>query len=85
MRVRYIGQSFGIDSLTDGKEYEVLGYDAESGALIVIDDSGEDYLYHPQNPRPIADPIHPGGRFEIVEDDEKNTLKKVICGKSTMQ
>ena len=67
MRVRYIGKSFGIDGLSGGKEYEV-------------DDSGEDYLYDPHNPRPIANPDHPGGRFEIVEDDASGTLRNVIFG-----
>ena len=78
MRVRYVGVSFGIDSLTDGKEYEVLTYEKDTGALRILDDSGEDYLYDPRNPRPVADPSHPGGRFEIVEDDENLTLRKAI-------
>lgn len=80
MRVRYTGKSFGFDGLTNGKEYEVLGYEEEIGALRVIDDSGEDYLYDPVHPRPIAAPNHPGGRFEIVEDDENRTLHKAIEG-----
>lgn len=80
MRVRYVGKSFGIDSLTSGKEYDVISYDADSGALQIIDDSGEDYLYDPRNPRPIAMPDHPGGKFEIVDDDENGTLFKAIHG-----
>ena len=80
MRVRYIGKSFGIDGLSDGKEYEILSCDADSGALQIVDDSGEDYLYDPHNPRPIAYPDHPGGRFEIVEDDTAGTLRKAIYG-----
>lgn len=75
MRVKYVGVSFGIDSLTNGKEYEVTGVDEISGALIVIDDSGEDYLYSPVHPRPLAAPNHP---FEIVEDDEQNSLYNAI-------
>ena len=78
MRIRYVGVSFGIDSLTDGKEYEVLTYEKDTGALRILDDSGEDYLYDPRNPRPVAEPSHPGGRFEIVEDDENLTLRKAI-------
>ena len=77
MRVRYIGKSFGIDGLSNGKEYEVLAYDEDSGALQIVD---EDYLYDPHNPRPIANPNHPGGRFEIVEDDASGTLRKAIYG-----
>ena len=51
------------------------------GWLRVIDDSDEDYLYPPKHPRPIANPNHPGGRFEIIEDDENGTLRKAIFGK----
>ena len=78
MRVRYSGVSFGIDGLTDGKDYEVIAYEEESGALRIVDDSGEDYLYDPGNPRPIADNTHPGGKFLIIEDDEKGTLRNAI-------
>lgn len=77
MKVRYIGQSFGIDGLTGGKIYTVLEVDSDTGALRVVDDSGEDYLYSPSNPRPLSG-NHPGGRFEIVEDDENGSLKKIM-------
>lgn len=43
MKVRYIGQSFGVDSLTSNKIYECIGIDLPF--IRVIDDSGEDYLY----------------------------------------
>ena len=39
MKVRYVGVSFGVDSLTNGKIYDVLEYDSELGMLRVIDDS----------------------------------------------
>lgn len=78
MRVKYIGKSFGVDGLTNGNVYEVLEYDDAIGALRVIDDSGEDYLYSPTNPKPVANPDHPGGRWEIVEDDSAGTLKNAI-------
>lgn len=80
MRVKYVGTSFGVDGLTDGKEYEVLCIDELSGALSVVDDSGEDYLYSPTNPKPIVSPNHPGGKFLIVEDDEQSSLHKAIYG-----
>lgn len=80
MKVRYVGVSFGVDSLTDGKIYDVIELDEFSGGLRVVDDSGEDYLYSPNHPRPAAVPGHPGGRWEIVEDDENGTLRKAICG-----
>ena len=81
MKVRYHGKSFGVDGLTDGKIYDVLAYDEELGALQVVDDSGEDYLYSPSNPRPIANPLHPGGKWEVIEDDEHQTLLKAIGNK----
>lgn len=80
MKVKYIGTSFGVDGLTNGKVYEVVELDVFSGALRVIDDSDEDYLYSPKHPRPVAVPDHSGGHWEIVEDDENGTLKKAIYG-----
>ena len=35
MKVKYIGESFGVDSLTNGKIYDCLGVDA--GMLRIID------------------------------------------------
>ncbi|MBS6765937.1 MAG: hypothetical protein KH304_20500 [Clostridium sp.] len=64
MKLRYIGETFGVDSLTDGKIYEAT-LDA-SGMFRVIDDSGEDYLYSAENPAPL-DGSSPGGRWEIIE------------------
>ena len=63
MKLRYIGPSFGVDSLTDGKIYEAT---FEDGMYRVIDDSEEDYLYSTTNPAP-SDGSSPGGRWEIVE------------------
>lgn len=51
MKARYVGESFGVDSLTNGKIYEILGDD--HGMYRVIDDSGEDYLYSKDNPAPL--------------------------------
>jgi len=77
MKVRYVGQSFGVDGLTNGKIYDVPAVDWDIGALRVVDDSGDDYLYHPLHPKPLSG-NHPGGRFEIVEDDENGSLKKIM-------
>ena len=63
MKLRYIGPSFGIDSLTNGKIYEAIEVD---GMYRVIDDSGEDYLYSMTNPAPL-DGSSPGGRWEVIE------------------
>ena len=65
MKARYIGESFGVDSLTNGKIYEIL--EEDHGMYRVIDDSGEDYLYSKENPAPLAG-SSPGGRWEIVEE-----------------
>jgi hypothetical protein len=63
MKLRYKGQSFGVDSLTDGKVYDAK---EENGMYRVIDDSGEDYLYSMTKPAPL-DGSSPGGVWEIVE------------------
>ena len=80
MKVRYMGRDIGIDGLVNNRVYEVNGVDELTGHLAVVDESGEDYLYNPKNPKPIASPDHPGGRFEIVEDDDNHTLEKAIYG-----
>ncbi len=45
--------------------------------LRVVDDSEEDYLYSVVNPRPL-DGSSPGGKWEIVEDDQNKTLEKLM-------
>ncbi len=64
MKLRYVGESFGVDELTDGKIYEATDFDEDYYS--VIDDSGEAYLYAKINPAPL-DESGPGGRWEIVE------------------
>ena len=64
MKLRYIGESFGIDSLTNGKIYEAE--EENEGMYRVVDDSGEDYLYSKDNPAPL-DGSSTGGRWEIIE------------------
>ena len=49
MKLKYVGESFGVDSLTDGRVYECLGLEYP-GLLRIVDDSGEDYLYSPIKP-----------------------------------
>lgn len=69
MKVRYIGPDIGVDGLFDGNIYTVLEVDEITGYLRIIDESGEDYLYHPDRPQPIAGE-YKGGHFEIVEDKD---------------
>lgn len=75
MKVKYVGKSFGIESLTDGKTYECIGI--EDGMLRIIDDSDEDYLYSAERPGPLESK-EDYGRWEIVEDDENGSLKKTL-------
>ncbi len=63
MKLRYVGPSFGVDSLTSEKIYEAT---EDHGMYRVIDDSGEDYLYSMENPAP-SDGSSPGGKWEIIE------------------
>ena len=62
MKLKYVGQSFGVDSLTNGKIYDAV---EEDGMYRVTDDSGEDYLYSKEHPAPL-DGSSPGGRWETV-------------------
>ena len=66
MKVKYIGESFGVDSLTDGRVYECVGVEGDFGFLRIVDDSGEDYLYSMTNPAPL-DGSSPGGWWEVIE------------------
>ena len=78
MKVKYIGPDIGIDGLFDGNIYEVVEIDELSGALRIIDESGEDYLYDPKKPKAFTG-TYKGGKFEIVSDID-DTLKKAIYG-----
>lgn len=74
MKLKYIGITFGIEGLTDGKTYEVIAIEEEY--FRIIDDSGEDYLYAINSPSDAT--LKNKGTWEIVEDDEQQTLKKAI-------
>lgn len=65
LKLRYVGESFGVDSLTNGKIYEAWVEDDDY--YRVIDDSEEDYLYPRINPRPCCGGS-PGGHWELVEE-----------------
>ncbi len=75
MKVKYIGKSFGVEGLTDGKIYECIGI--ENGMLRIIDDSEEDYLYSAIKPSSLENP-ELFGKWEIIEDNENEDLKKII-------
>lgn len=75
MKVKYIGKSFGVEGLTNGKIYECIAI--EDKMLRIIDDSGEDYLYSAIKPSSLENPeIY--GKWEIVEDNKNKDLEKII-------
>lgn len=74
--VKYVGKSFyNGGGLTDGKEYYCLN--VELPFLRIVDDEEMDYLYSITNPAPL-DGSSDGGRWELVEDDDNQTLKKTL-------
>lgn len=75
-KVKYVGESFGVDSLTDGMIYNVVK--DEKGMIKIVDDSGEDYMYDLINPKPLNN-SSPGGKLTIV-DDPNGELAKYING-----
>lgn len=64
-KVKYVGESFGVDSLTDGEVYDVVRDKNET--LKIVDDSGKDYIYNFVNLKPM-DNSSKGGKFLIIED-----------------
>ena len=73
-RVKYVGITFGVDSLTNDKIYNVV-YD-KNRTIKIVDDSNEDYYYDLINPSPI-DGSSDGGKFYIIED-LNGILSKII-------
>lgn len=58
MKIRYTGETSFLE-LTNGDIYEVVS--VERGWYRVVDDSGEDYLYPPDE-------------FEVVEPNDETTM-----------
>lgn len=75
MKVRYVGISFGVEGLTNGKIYKCIGI--ENGMLRIIDDSNEDYLYSAIKPSSLEN-MELCGRWEIIEDNKNKDLEKLI-------
>lgn len=72
MKVKYLGETFGAASLTNGRVYNCLGIEngGDFGLMLrVIDDSGEDYLYSVKAPAP-PDGSSKGGKWEVIEYDD---------------
>lgn len=65
MKIKFVGKSFGVEGLTNGKIYDAK---IENEMMYrVVDDSGEDYLYSKTDPGPL-DGSSPTGKWEIVEE-----------------
>lgn len=65
MKIKFVGKSFGVEGLTNGKIYDAR---IENEMMYrVVDDSGEDYLYSKTDPGPL-DGSSPTGKWEIVEE-----------------
>ena len=63
--VKYIGESFGVDSLTNGNDYYIVKDQYDT--LKVVDDSDEDYIYCLTNPAPGTG-YSEGGIFHYIDD-----------------
>lgn len=71
-KVKYIGKSFGVESLTNGKIYDVLEIDLPF--IRIIDDSGEDYLYSITKPSSMEEP-NLNGKWELIESTNEQLIK----------
>lgn len=76
MKVKYIGESFGVEGLTNNKTYEVIKI--EDGMLRVIDDSGQDYLYSISKPCSLEDSTKYGKWIRVEDEQEKKEYVKVM-------
>lgn len=74
-KVKYSGESFGVDSLTNGEVYDVVR--DETGMIKIVDDSEEDYIYDLVNPKPLNG-TSPGGKFSIIDDPNKELEKYIF-------
>ncbi len=68
-KVKYIGKSFGVESLTNGKIYDVIDIDAPF--LKIIDDSGEPYLYSINKPSSMNNPEEECGEWFLIETNNE--------------
>lgn len=73
-QVKYVGESFGIESLTNSVVYNVVK--DETGTIKIVDDSKEDYFYDLINPRPI-DGSSTGGKFFVIDDPNGELIRLI--------
>lgn len=75
-KLKYNGESFGVDGLTNNKIYDCVGISSDGEMLSIVDDSNENYMYSSSNPRP-ADSSSKGGTWEAQEIYD-NKLKELL-------
>lgn len=78
--LKYVGNTI-LMALEDGKTYACVGID-ELDYFRIVDDSGEDYMYPIDNPKPldgygVTELELLGGEWEVIEDPS-GILKEVI-------
>lgn len=73
-QVKYVGETFGVESLTNGVVYNVVK--DESGTIKIVDDSEEDYIYDLINPKPL-DGSSTGGKFLIIDDPNGELIRAI--------
>lgn len=66
-KVKYVGENFGIDGLTNNKIYDFVKIDYDNNLIDVVDDSGENYVYQIENPKPL-DGSSKGGKWEFIDE-----------------
>ncbi|MBE6584782.1 MAG: hypothetical protein E7649_07430 [Ruminococcaceae bacterium] len=64
MKVKYIGENDPLE-LLNGKIYDVMEVDEESGWYRIIDETGEDFLFQPDDFEPQND---------VVNDPSKKSI-----------
>lgn len=74
-KVKYVGRTFGVESLTNEKIYDVV--DIDEPFIKVIDDSGEPYLYSLSRPSSMENPNEEYGEWILIETND-NKLKELL-------
>ncbi len=74
-QVKYFGETFGVESLTNGVVYNVVK--DETGMIKIVDDSEEDYIYDLVNPKPLNGSSQ-GGKFSVIDDPNEELEKYII-------
>lgn len=74
-KVKYIGKTFGVESLTNEKVYDVV--DIDEPFIKVVDDSGDPYLYSLSRPSSMENPGEEYGKWILIESNNKK-LEEIL-------